>query len=413
MMKIKSLVIISIALFTSAAVSLLIPLFSSVKSPMPSIVNPSLYPFYYQTNSDAPVEIRTALGFPEVFRTESYRVNRPLVYGIIAGIRNTCISPMAHGLVPEKLKSIHWGRYSAIDILMTYFLWTALNILLTFLACTMALRVFAVFFDDIVSLGASLILVTTPIAILGLREIQYGAFELFLIVASLRFWQIVLMSNERPIKIILLSLGIGVLFTGKIAISTFTAGCVLCALSKNRRLLLLIVPLAAIPPVLWAVACTTQGIPFVVSECVNYSAPLGRFAHGFHAHLIGNIIHFALLWCKALWEDTGFIHTPFFAIGLYCMIKSGKNRILLVAALFALVNALFYFTLDRTHAVYGMHTMLFYFPIVALGVSETISFFCKRRGTSLDDRTRFSLMIGIVFFMQIVNNYIVLPSYGG
>lgn len=74
-------------LVITVGLSICIPLCVRIQDHANSVIyHPQLFPLYYQTNSDSPIGLQSSLGFPFFFRESQYRVNRPLVIGITAGV---------------------------------------------------------------------------------------------------------------------------------------------------------------------------------------------------------------------------------------------------------------------------------------------------------------------------------------
>jgi hypothetical protein len=393
------------------AVSLCIPLFTVVKQAAPVVYHPRLFPLYYQINIDATTELATSLGFPGFFKKEPYRVNRPLMAGAVALLRTCVAGPLARLVLPRRITAVRWGGYTAIDVVLTCFLWILLNTILTYYAGIMCFKMLTKYLGAAAALGAAAMLVTTPIVVLGLREIQYGALELFLIAASLYYWQTVAAGRTSRSTLVFYSLACGVLFLGKLALTTFFVAGLLCLFSSQRKLVPLLAAVTVVPTVLWIAACGMLGIPYVFSDAVNYAQPLGRFASGLHAGW--GIFSFAGMWASALWENAGWAHLPFFAAGLVSLATSGRSRLLLVALAFALADFLFYFALFRTHAAYALHTMIFYFPVVAQGIWATVVFVRSRWMKGASDSTAGWLAVAIVLCLQVIVCAAMLPRYAG
>jgi hypothetical protein len=401
--------ILAVALCAMAALSLCIPLCTRNSERASSCIShPKLFPLYYQTNSDAPIGIQSSIGFPWFFRESQYRVNRPLVIGSAAGIRALAV-PVLKVLLPKKAFAVMWGGQRAIDILSTYFIWIFLNIVFISCAALLLFNAFKPLFGSGVALVAALLLLSAPITLLSMREITEGSVQILLASASLFFWQRVIMERVTTPRLLVLSLGIGLLLLGKLAMTTFVAGALLCLFSRKRRFLGLIIPCVFLPLLCWISLLFFLGIHFTVNEINAYQPALSGAV--FQSHL-PRIHSFTLSWLAALSEDGLLVQLPFAVLGYYQLYKNG-SRLLWMVPVFAGVDFCFFFALNRAHAVYGIHTMIFYFPAVAFGILTLSRWIVTKTRISTIKNNEPLVAALIVLVLQFLLIAGTIPGYGG
>lgn len=392
-----------------AVLSLCIPLFTRAQDHADSsIFHPKLFPLYYQTNSDAPIGIQSSLGFPLFYRESQYRVNRPLVIGSAAGIRAVAV-PILKVLLPKKAFSVMWGGRRAIDILSTYFAWIFLNIVFTGCAALLLFNAFKPLFGPGVALVAALLLLSAPITLLSMREITEGSVQIFIASASLFFWQRVIMGKESLSRLLLLSFGIGLLFTGKLAVTTFATGALLCLFSQKRKNLVVIIPCVTLPMLCWIATIFIMGIPFSLNEIDGNKTALLSIAS---PSSVPRILAFAQSWTSVLCEDGLLVQLPFAVLGYYQLYKN-RSRLLWLVPVFAGVDFCFFFALNRAHAVYGIHTMVFYFPAVAVGILTLSRWIVSKTRISIIRNNEPLVAAMIVLALQFLLIAGTIPGYGG
>jgi hypothetical protein len=413
----KTVVICFAIVFLAMAVlSLLIPVFSRPDHSTAVVNDSRLYPFYYQTNPDAMLEMRTSLGFPWILKTFPVRVNRPVMDGLVTGVRQWIILPVLSVIIPKRAQHIMWGDFSAVSVLSTYCIWEFLNLVFTLAAAVIFFRTIRGFTGDMTALVASALVLTTPIVVLGMREIELSAFELFIIASSLWFWKSVIFDKMPMTRVTLWSLGFGILFLGKPAMSTFITGWVVAAACGRRKQALISAICLPLPTVAWLIALKLMHIPYQVTEVKDFGAGVWILTS---ASLFADGIHFAGEWVKILFETSGIVSLPFFLLGVWVSRKltfGNKIPLVRISAAYAVVDFVFYFLVHRTHAIYGMHTMVLYHVFTAIGVGSAAVWLAKRPAQRPGQNARFSertLAWVLLAAMQAVLLVMVLPNYGG
>jgi hypothetical protein len=401
----NALFILACVLAAAISISLCIPLISKKDNRQSSTVyHPRLYPLYYQTNTDAPIELLSSLGFPGYYKKCSIRTNRPLIIGTAAGIRWAAIG-LASILAPGSLR-VAWGDYPALSVVFTYCVWIFINILLIGLAMAACFRAFAPLIGKNESVLTAVLLCTAPIVILSIREIGEGSVQVLLIAASLLFWQKVLTEKNSLRRLTFMSLAIGILLLGKLAITTFAVGCVICLFTSRRKLLGLIIPIVCLPMAIWICVCAILGIPFTLAE-VSMNAPaIKGMASIFFAK---RLLAFPAQWAFVLAESGLFLQMPLALVGLWWLAKN-KHPMLKFILVFVTVDFCFYCGLGRTHAVYGLHTMILYFPLVAVGITQVARWISEKMNKR---KWELSISLLIALVMQGALIALVVPTYGG
>ena len=398
-------VILAFVLAAMTTVSICIPLISNNKNlQRAQVYHPRLYPFYYQTNTDAPIELLSSLGFPGYYKTCGLRTNRPLIIGTVAALRSVAVN-VAQLLLPGSTR-ILWGDYSAVSVMLTYSLWILINIVFIGLAVVACLHAFAPIVGKSEGVITAVLLCTAPIVILSIREIGEGSAQALLVALSVLFWQKVLTENVSLRRLTLFSLVLGIVFLGKLAMTTFAAGCCICLFTSKRKLLGLIVPVIFMPMLIWIGICHILGISFSMAEIsANAPAIRGVASLSFFQRLIA----FPTLWTSVLAESGLFLQMPFALFGLFWLAKN-KHPLLRLVPIFAIIDFCFYCILGRTHAVYGLHTMIFYFPLVAVGIVQISRWISQKMNVR---KWEYGIALIITFAMQGALIAIVLPRYGG
>jgi hypothetical protein len=398
-------VVLAFVFAAMIAISIFIPLISNKKDQQIAYVyHPHLYPFYYQTNADAQMELLSSLGFPEYFKTCDLRINRPLILGTIAALRSVVVN-VAHVLLPGSDRA-QWGEYSALSVMITYSLWILINITFIGLAMVACFKAFAPIVGKSEGAVAAVLFCTSPIVLLSIREIGEGSVQILLVALSVLFWKKIFTENVSPRRLILLSLVIGILFLGKFAMTTFAAGCCICLFTPKRNLLGLIIFTVIMPMLIWICICSVFGLPFSIAEiAVNAPAIRGALSLSFFQRLMA----FSSLWTSVLAEDGLFLQMPLALLGLFWLVKN-KHPLLRFVPIFAIIDFCFYCILGRTHAVYGLHTMIFYYPLVAVGIVR-VSRRLSQKINMLNWEQGIALILALV--MQGALIAIVVPGYGG
>lgn len=399
-----------ITLILIIGISFLIPVFSKTDMD-PCVYHPRLYPYYYQTNTDAAMVLMSANGYPEYLFEVPLLINRPLPPAVVSGIRRAIVGPLLSIFLPREARGLMWGRWSAADSLTSYTLWIIMNIFCVAASAFMLYRVCSVFFNRNVSYSAAVMLLTTPIVIFSLRELHYTAFALMIITGSLYFWLEVRKHQDSLCTVILLSFLMGFLFLGKLAVSTFLCGCLLYLLFAKKKVMIVpIIVFSSLPTILWMTLIGITG--------QSYSAPETRFlawvGEGssilFYISKTGR--YFLDQWIPSLWENTGILHIPFAVIGIREIRRDKKRKLLPGFVLFALVDFLFYLLIHRTHAIYGLHTMVFYFVVTARGI-VWFAGYLQRMFPKWIPENPIVTSISILVLIQAQINFLQLPLYGG
>ena len=316
-------VVIVCVLAITIVISICIPLISQKRvSQSAPVYHSRLFPFYYQTNTDAQSELLSSLGFPGYYKTCGLRTDRPLIIGIAAGIRGAVVSVLRL-LAPGSVRVL-WGDYSALSVVLTYCAWIFVNILFIGLAAIACFRAFAPLIGRNEGVIAALLLCTAPIVILSIREIAEGSAQVLLAAASLLFWQRVLTEKVSLRHVAMWSAIIGILLLGKLAITTFASGCFICLFTPQRKLLGLIVPIVALPMLLWMGFCGMIGIPFSMAE-VFANAPALRGAASLS--FVHRLAAFPTPWASMLAESGLMVQLPFALIGLYWFAKHRRINV--------------------------------------------------------------------------------------
>jgi len=247
-----------------------------------------------------------------------------------------------------------------------------------------------------------------------MREIQLGAFEVLVIWACLAFWSRLLTKEVGKRSLFLLSIGMGILFLGKLAISTFLPGALLLLLSPKRKALLIILPSLAIPLITWIATCLMLGIPFWIFEINDYYGPtLSRLYTQPPTATLGQLLPFGSQWLSAVGESAGLVHLPFFVGGCVYMWKRKSGALLGFMALCWLVDFSFYFALFRVHAVYALHSMVLFFVLVACGVYGFLDWLARKGILKSGETGKCILGVTIILVLQFILNFRVLPGYNG
>ncbi len=389
------------------ALSLVLPMFSRVH-PKVYVTHPRLFPIYYQTNMDGPGELISSLGFPWILRDFTLRVNRPLVAGLTALVREFAIRPLVLDHLPVRWHSVQWGAWSAVDTLATYFLWLDLNVVFLALAVLAYVHFCRKFLGEIAALFSGIILLATPIVILSLREIQYGCLEILITTASLAFWSEASFGKISRGRLAIFAAVLGILFLGKQAASTFLAGAALYAVFRRKPDVFLFLGAAAVPQLLWILACFAMEIPYQFSEVSGYDEIIWVGSLQSSASLARELLRFGRGWCQVLWENTGYAQMALMAIGLYAFIRAGSTKLIALIAVFFAADFGFYFFINRLHAVYGLHSMVLCFALAAKGLEWILAERLGLRGKSF-----WIAGVALLILIQGWMNWTRLPHYGG
>lgn len=392
------------------AAAMYIPVFSGQDPAKGQVGHPRLFPFYYQTNQDAPMELATALGFPGIYRTIPDRINRPTEYAILAGI-SLAIKPVVDLVLPGDGREAMWGRWPARDYLTTYAIWVALNLALILAALVLYHRMAARHFDPLRARLASIMMLTSPIVLLSLRESHNGAYHIFAGMATFAFWHAVLLDDMPLKKMVPAALGIGLLYLGKPCINGFGTGLLLCLWLGQARKLAIILPAAALPTLLWMGAVKTMGLQYTVSDVTAFGAGVWIFRMD-AAGLAREAGLFLATWFRTLGENVYLPLVAFAGLGAWSLWRSGRRMILGVFALSIAVDMAFYFLLHRMHAVYGMNSLAPFFVTAAEGLVYAIAG-GARAGSRLSAPVRAVLCVLVVLALQLALNFRQLPRYGG
>lgn len=421
-----------------------IPRFSGQVPENGVVQHPRLFPYYFQSNIDAPLELSSSIGFPGYYKIQPNRVNRPVVYGFIAGLREWVASPLVSLVAGKDAGRQSWGMWTARDYLLTYAIWMAVN-LAFLLICALAYhRLIRAHFDSMTASLAAMLMLSSPIVLLSLREVHLGVYHLLVGVACLVFWHAVLLGVEvgvgvgmgaggpewkggadrRPlsrVELILASLGIGVLFLGKPCINGFALGFALCILMGQARKLAWILPCVAFPTVAWILAAKALGYVYGVTEIKDFGAGVWILEVGSVSNLLREVAAFLALWIRCMGENVSLAHLPFAALGLIVLWKKRPRRFLSVAALAVLADLGFYFFVHRVNANYVMSTLLFFFVLVAEGIRTAVSVFATSSESAFTSRwaPRFRapipaiIALALLLAIQFALNARQLPQYGG
>lgn len=414
----------SAALLVCLALSWGIPLFSDADPATGTLRHPRLHPIYFQSNVDAPLELQTSLGFPDYFHEQPYRISRPTFYAVLAGVREALVEPMAWLLFGKA--ELHWGPWSARETLITYFLWLLANAACIAVAGLLAYRLLA---DRILPAQAGLavlMLLSAPIVLLAMREIHLNAFQVLTSLACLAFWESALRGHPGPVRLASLSLLLGLLFLGKPSLSLFGAGALLALFLGRGRSLLLIVPLVALPSLLWMAAVRALGYAWSVPEVTQWKAGVWILEAGW-AGTLHELALYLRDWAKVLHESLTPVHLVLAAIGAIALWKgnpqdtvtlaipsgSAGRRLLALAALLAAADFVFYFLVHRVHAAYYAGTLLGAFGLVSLGVARVVDALASRLRPAVRPEARFAAAFLAILILQACLLARQLPRYPG
>jgi hypothetical protein len=429
---VKGIRIAAWAVFLGALVwaSANIPRFSGQVPEKGVVFHPRLFPYYFQSNIDAPLELSTAIGFPEYYKVAPNRVNRPVVYAIIAGVREAIASPLVTLFAGKDAGRQAWGAWTVRDYLLTYGIWMVFNLGLLLACAALYHRMARAHFDSLTASLAVMMMLSSPIVLLSLREIHLGVYHLFVGLACLAFWHAVLLgvpagipagvagseAVRRPLSnpaLIAASLAIGVLFLGKFCFNGFGAGLLLCLWMKQGRKLLLILPALATPTALWIPLTKVLGYTYGVSEVQDFGAGVWLLQVGSVSGLLREIASFLALWAKCASENLSAAHVFLAAVGAVSLWKKGRRAFLAVALLAILVDMGFYFLLHRVNANYVMSSLIFLFVPAAEGLIVLLQASGTRLPWIASDRFRAIAAVAILLALQFALNLRQLPHYAG
>jgi hypothetical protein len=360
------------------ALSLSIPLLSAQRPENAVVGYAPLFPVYFQTNVDAPLELSTCLGFPGYFREDPYRVSRPVLYALVAGARALARPLAGRG-------DLLWGRWPARDYLLTYGFWLLANFALVLAALRMAYRLAAARLGVDRGAAACLMLLFSPIVLLAMREIHLNALHFFLGLAGLAFWHVVFTRDLSAARLFLLSLALGLGFLGKPALQGFLAGLALCPFLGKSRKLALILPGVLLPAALWYLAARALGFHYGVPEVSHWKAGIWIFEAGWPGFW-REFGWYAVAWFHALHETIGIPHLAFAAAGGFFIARE-RPAFLRLGLLIAATDFAFYFLVHRVHAVYYMNTAFVVFLLAAEGMARAavhLARLAARRGFASD-----------------------------
>lgn len=348
----------------------------------------------------------TSADFPDYFRINQYRVYRPLLTGIVALARELFVLPVLNKFCNNK-SSVTWGRFPAITIVTTYFIWIILNIIMLSSASLLLYKLYHIFFNRQQSLCATTLMISTPIIILSIREISYGILSFLIAVISFYFWYLVLNDQISKKKTIIYSLFTGILFLGKLSASTFIGGSILLIFRKKTIRFLVISVFITVPVILWVVYLKAVSIPYVIADLQYEAGNWFKEIHSLGELLKETYIYF-IRWIRILSESTGFIHLPFLFTGFAFLYKKYNSRFVLLSVYIAATDFFFYFLVHRAHAIYCVSTLIMYFAITGYGISFTTRFLFSKNNK---ERPVCSLLITL--FIQFITNFLQLPLYAG
>lgn len=416
------------------AVSWSLPLFSGQDPGSGSLSFPRLYPVYFQSNVDAPLEIQTSLGFPGFYREQPYRISRPTFYAALAGIREFLAAPVAGLFLGEGPR---WGPWSSRDYLLTYFLWLLANAACVLASVRLAHGLIAARLPGVQASLAALMLLTTPIVLLAMREIHLNAFQIFTGLACLAFWQALLGGRIRGRGTVLASLLLGLAFLGKPNLNLFGAGAFLCVLLGQGRKLLAVIPAVLLPGLLWFAAVKAMGMRYAVPEVTEWRAGVWIFQAGapkvaaeFAAyagdwlrvlgesltpfHLLFAALGGGVLWRRESGEEPPAVRPrlPFGALRSFQARRPGR-AFLALAALIAAADFVFYFLVHRVHAVYYVGTLLGLYALAAAGLLRAADWALSRGGPPRGAGARAALALAALVLMQVFLAIRQLPRYPG
>lgn len=407
------------ALVALAAIALSwsIPLFSSQDPRSGTLAYPPLYPVYFQSNEDAPLEIQTCLGFPGYYREEPYRVSRPTFYAVLAGLREAALDPIAR-LVSGGAGSARWGISTARETILTYFLWLLANAACLLGAARMGYALIAARLPAPHASLAALFLLTTPVLLLVMREIHLNCYQVFTALACLAFFEALLRDRLGGWRLIGASLLLGLLFLGKPNLNLFGAGAALCLLRGRWRELLIAVPLTALPILLWMGAARALGYEWSVPEVTRWKAGVWIIEAGPRL-AAQEFILYVRDWSRALGESLTPAHLLLAAggaVGLWrgTVPSPAPGRTLLgVGAVVAAADFAFYFLVHRVHAAYYVGTLLGLYALAAAGLLRTVEAAGARLLPALGASARIRIAFAAALLLQAALLIRQLPRYPG
>lgn len=405
------------AFLALTALSWCIPLLSRQDPRSGTLSYPPLYPVYFQTNVDAPLEMRTCLGFPGHFREEPYRISRPTYYAALAGVREFMIDPVARLFV--KGEGPQWGPWSARKTLITYFLWLFANVACVAGATLLGFRLLIAYLPGrLASLTAAMFL-STPILLLVMREIHLSAFQAFTTMACLAFWDAVLANRLSARWLVAASLLLGLFFLGKPNLNLFGAGIVLCLWLRQGRKLPVIVALAAMPTLIWICMVRAMGMAWSMSEVTQWKAGIWIVEVG-PAQVVHEFAVYVMDWLRVLGESLTPAHLAFAAWGAWSLWKGrtpiavrNRRALLALAGLLAGSDFLFYFLVHRVHAVYYVGTLLCVYALAVTGLTSAIGALSERWRPEMAARSRAGVAWATVIALQAYLLCRQLPHYPG
>ncbi|GEM_PF-6299691 len=399
------------------ATSISIPIFSRQDPAKGSVTNPRLFPFYYQTNADAPMELATALGFPGILRTMPYRINRPTEYAVLAAVRGLLIKPILGILWKKDGTQAMWGQWPARDYLCTYAIWMAMNLALILAAAALYHGMVKLQFGSLHATLAAILMLSSPIVVLSLREVHNGPFHIFGGVATFAFWHAVLVNRISTGRIIGLALGMGLLYLGKPCLNSFATGLLLCLWLGQGRKLFFILPAVALPTLVWMLVVRSVGLHYTVSDVSTFGAGVWIFQMGSPTGLLRETWMFLSSWSRVLGED---LYAPVLVLavlGAWSFWRNGRRPFLWLALFSVGVDMAFYFLLHRVNAVYGMNTLILFFVLAAEGMVAAIrgmsDWLASSRRIRLGAPAQAVLCVLLTLALQLALNFRQLPLYGG
>jgi hypothetical protein len=426
------------------AASIWIPVFSHQDPARGRVGLPRLFPFYYQTNEDAPMELATALGFPGIYRTLPDRINRPTEYAIISGLRAGLVDPVLGLFVPAEDPAVMWGAWPAREYLATYAIWISVNLALILGALATFHALTREYFGGLRATLACVLFFTSPIVLLTLREAHNGAFHLFTGMATLSFWHGVLRNRIAGRRLILAALGLGMLYLGKPCLNGFAFGIMLCLWFRQHRKLPVVLALVALPTLAWMAAITIAGLRYTVSDVSHFGAGVWILRIGSAGALFRETGGFLSAWFSILGESVFAPLLPLAGWGAWNMwgsrsetgaVGGGTDQRVasrdgsqdasrtapmdtrrIALALFALAactDMVFYFLLHRAHAVYGMNTAALIFVTASVGLVSAADRLAARWGWKAEGPAVTAFCLCVILILQFALNCRQLPLYPG
>ena len=414
----------SAAIVIVVAASWCMPLFSSQDPTKGTLRYPPLYPVYFQSNLDAPLEMETCLGFPEYYRKQPYRISRPTYYAALAVVRNAVFRPLASLILGPPAKN--WGPWPARDHIATYFIWLLANLVCLLVAVRMAYSLVASRLPPSVARLSALMLLTTPIVLLALREIHLNDYQIFTGMASLVFWSSLLSGRLAGRLALLASMGLGLALLGKPSLNLFGAGVGICLLLGQWRKLLTVLPAVALPYLLWLGAIKAMGLKYALPEVTEWHSGVWIFEMGVAA-VARESIWYAGQWISVLGESLTPVHLAAAALGAYVLwtrkesVPSGDTgtihptgrSLLVLIAYIAACDFSFYFLVHRVHAVYYVGTLLGLYSLTAVGLFRMLDSAAGRLNLPLAAAARERVVLAAVIGMQVALAIRQLPRYPG